>query len=66
MIKLTRDLTNAPLWNSGGRTGNADGMEEELAGTGRLGRFNRRFDGVGARGGVDWGHEMESAQKKEE
>lgn len=65
IIKLTRDLTNAPLWNSGGRSGSADGLDEEISGTGRLGRFNRRFEGVGAMGGVDWGEEMTSVPKKD-
>ncbi|KAJ7625544.1 hypothetical protein FB45DRAFT_921716 [Roridomyces roridus] len=59
LIRLTRDTTSNPLWNTGmwldGR-----GMEEENETTGRLGRFNRKFDGIGGAGQeVDW---MEGAE----
>ncbi|EIW75045.1 hypothetical protein CONPUDRAFT_169897 [Coniophora puteana RWD-64-598 SS2] len=45
VITLTRDTSNNPLWSAtarmmGGRTGVE---EEEEAGTGRMGRFKRRF-----------------------
>ncbi|KAJ6601144.1 hypothetical protein DFH09DRAFT_969720 [Mycena vulgaris] len=54
LIRLTRDTTSNPLWNTGmwvdGR-----GLEEESETTGRLGRFNRKFDGIGGGGEtVDW------------
>ncbi|KAJ7503107.1 hypothetical protein B0H11DRAFT_1987819 [Mycena galericulata] len=54
LIRLTRDTTSNPLWNTGmwldGR-----GMEEESETTGRLGRFNRKFEGIGGAGSdVDW------------
>jgi hypothetical protein len=44
VIRLTRDVTNNPLWNSATWAG-AHGIEEEDAATGRLGRFQRRFEG---------------------
>ncbi len=42
VTKLTRDVTNHPLWNPAmeRRGGVGDGSEEEA---GRLGRFRRRF-----------------------
>lgn len=51
-IRLTRDTTTHPLWNASSM-GNAEGDEGEV--TGRLGRFNRRFEGLGGSGGdVQW------------
>jgi hypothetical protein len=64
MIKLTRDMTNNPMWNPG--LWKSDGAEEEGEVTGRLGRFNRRFEGLGGIGeGVDWmgGPEVEQNKK---
>lgn len=52
VIRLTRDTTNHPLWNVSRLSG--DSLEEDKV-TGRLGRFNRRFDGIGGHGqDVDW------------
>jgi len=56
---------NNPLWNSGSMGGQRG--EEELVG-GRVGRFNRRFEGMGGSksggsGSVDW---MESMDMGEE
>ncbi|KAG6890197.1 hypothetical protein C0992_002854 [Termitomyces sp. T32_za158] len=45
-IRLTRDTTNNPVWNTG-TWSNARGVEEEMSMTGRLGRFNRRFEEIG-------------------
>ncbi|KAH7927018.1 hypothetical protein BV22DRAFT_1061762 [Leucogyrophana mollusca] len=45
-IRLTRDTTNNPLWNATARlSGSVSGgvEEEEEEGTGRMGRFRRRF-----------------------
>ncbi|KAG0706684.1 hypothetical protein DFH29DRAFT_900893 [Suillus ampliporus] len=46
-ITLTRDTTNNPLWNATQRLSGAVGEggieDEEQEGTGRLGRFRRRF-----------------------
>src|ERR1700689_706777 len=55
LFRLTRDLTNNPLWNSGSMGGQRG--EEELVG-GSVGRFNRRFEAMGgsktgASGSVD-------------
>ncbi|CAK5280896.1 unnamed protein product [Mycena citricolor] len=53
-IVLTRDTTSNPLWNTG-MWADGRGLEEENETTGRLGRFNRRFDGIGGSGqSVDW------------
>ncbi|KAI0315215.1 hypothetical protein OF83DRAFT_373223 [Amylostereum chailletii] len=53
LLRLTRDVTNAPVWNISILTG--EGAQEESATTGRLGRFNRRF----AQEEVDWMAEAE-------
>lgn len=43
-LRLTRDVTNNPLWApSTERRGMGDGVEE-----GRVGRFRRRFEGAGS------------------
>jgi len=53
VIRLTRDVTNNPLWNTAMMR--AEGAEEESETTGRLGRFNRRFgSGSGQDGAMDW------------
>lgn len=52
LIRLTRDVTNHPLWNVSALTG--EGAAEESEVTGRLGRFNRKFVGD-----VDWMSEAE-------
>ncbi|KAL0952960.1 hypothetical protein HGRIS_007171 [Hohenbuehelia grisea] len=54
LTRLTRDTTSNPLWNTGVWTDDQS-VEEEGATTGRLGRFNRRFEGIGGAGtDVDW------------
>ncbi|KAF8332461.1 hypothetical protein F5887DRAFT_889512 [Amanita rubescens] len=46
-IRLTRDTTNNPVWNT--RMWLTDStMEDEEQATGRLGRFRRRFEGLGS------------------
>jgi ribosomal protein L31 len=52
LIRLTRDVTNHPLWNVSALTG--EGAAEESEVTGRLGRFNRKFVED-----VDWMSEAE-------
>jgi len=52
LIRLTRDVTNHPLWNVSALTG--EGAAEESEVTGRLGRFQRKFVGE-----VDWMSEAE-------
>jgi len=54
LIRLTRDVTNHPLWNVSALTG--EGAAEESEVTGRLGRFNRKFVDD-----VDWMSEAEGA-----
>ncbi|PSR78461.1 hypothetical protein PHLCEN_2v7404 [Hermanssonia centrifuga] len=52
VFQLPRDTTNNPIWNA--LTWDADDAEEDTI-AGRLGRFNRRFDGIGGHGGdIDW------------
>ncbi|KAF8695802.1 hypothetical protein AX14_001641 [Amanita brunnescens Koide BX004] len=46
-IRLTRDTTNNPIWNTHlWLTDSA--MEDEAKLTGRMGRFHRRFEGLGS------------------
>ncbi|KAF8881548.1 hypothetical protein CPB85DRAFT_1197927, partial [Mucidula mucida] len=46
LLRLTRDTTNNPIWNTY-LWADEGAMEDEANTTGRLGRFNRRFEGVG-------------------
>lgn len=61
VITLTRDTTNNPLWSP--FIGNKeDATSEQL--TGRLGRFNKRFDGIGGLGEeIDWMNEGAEDEK---
>ena len=64
-IILTRDTSNNPVWNPSLWLGEND---EEDSVTGRLGRFNRRFEGIGGHGeDVDWmgGADPSSSPKDE-
>ncbi|KAH9948328.1 hypothetical protein B0H21DRAFT_252515 [Amylocystis lapponica] len=64
LFRLTRDSTNNPLWNAARLSGETE--EEDLV-TGRLGRFNRRFDGLGGHGQVvDWTNEASGETLREE
>jgi hypothetical protein len=45
MVKLTRDTTNNPLWNTAAWASERS-LEEEDGSTGRMGRFSRKFGGV--------------------
>jgi len=54
LIRLTRDVTNHPMWNVSALTG--EGAAEESEVTGRLGRFNRKFVED-----IDWMSEAEVA-----
>ncbi|TFK50624.1 hypothetical protein OE88DRAFT_1631460 [Heliocybe sulcata] len=60
--RLTRDVSNNPLWNTAMMR--AEGAEEESETTGRLGRFNRRF-GAGSQDAVDWSDFSELPGKNE-
>jgi hypothetical protein len=53
LIRLTRDVTNHPLWNVAAAL-RGEGVLEESEVTGRLGRFNRKFVEE-----VDWMSEAE-------
>ncbi|KAF8637457.1 hypothetical protein AX17_002802 [Amanita inopinata Kibby_2008] len=57
-LRLTRDTTNNPIWNTSLWLSDK-GIEEEMAETGRLGRFNRKFEGLGsAVSDAGWMEEM--------
>jgi hypothetical protein len=64
-ISLTRDTTNNPLWAP--FFGNKEDAESAAL-AGRLGRFNKRFDGLGGLGeDIDWmsaKQDDETTQKK--
>ncbi|EPQ55570.1 hypothetical protein GLOTRDRAFT_115914 [Gloeophyllum trabeum ATCC 11539] len=62
LIRLTRDVTNNPLWNTAMMR--AQGAEEESETTGRLGRFSRRFGGGAQEGVVDWENFSELAESE--
>lgn len=62
VLRLTRDTCNNPLWNSG--VWAEGGAEEEGESTGRLGRFNRRFD-LGTEDGADWMNAQEGPANEE-
>jgi hypothetical protein len=49
-IRLTRDLTNNPLWNYGMNKGGM--FEDEEGSSGRMGRFRRKFEEFS--GDLDW------------
>ncbi|KAF4611867.1 hypothetical protein D9613_003962 [Agrocybe pediades] len=46
LVRLTRDTTNNPLWNTGNP--NDTSIEEESSSTGRMGRFSRKFETLGS------------------
>jgi len=54
LIRLTRDVTNHPLWNVAAAL-RGEGVAEESEVSGRLGRFNRKFVEE-----VDWMSEAEA------
>ncbi|TFK35866.1 hypothetical protein BDQ12DRAFT_655204 [Crucibulum laeve] len=47
VMRLTRDTTNNPMWNTGAWSSDRS-VEEESATTGRLGRFSRKFEELGS------------------
>jgi Ribosomal protein L31p, N-terminal len=49
-IRLTRDLTNNPLWNYGMSKGGL--FEDEEGSSGRMGRFRRKFEEFSSN--LDW------------
>lgn len=44
-MRLTRDTTNNPVWNTA-TWASERSLEEEIGSTGRLGRFSRKFGGI--------------------
>ena len=46
LVRLTRDITNNPHWNTGNPSDRS--IEEESGSTGRMGRFNRKFEELGS------------------
>ncbi|EAU87324.1 hypothetical protein CC1G_02083 [Coprinopsis cinerea okayama7 len=63
LVRLTRDTTNNPMYNPAAASGR--GVEEESGTTGRLGRFNRRYEELGAEIGEMATPVEEPAAKKE-
>ncbi|THU79471.1 hypothetical protein K435DRAFT_736909 [Dendrothele bispora CBS 962.96] len=59
IIRLTRDTTNNPAWNTY-MWADDQAVEDEANTTGRVGRFNRRFEGIGGHGDkqMDWAGSM--------
>ncbi|KAF5353323.1 hypothetical protein D9756_007989 [Leucocoprinus leucothites] len=45
MVRLTRDTTNNPVWNTANWASDR-ALDEETGSAGRMGRFNRKFGGV--------------------
>ncbi|PPQ73205.1 hypothetical protein CVT24_010025 [Panaeolus cyanescens] len=65
LVRLTRDTTNNPAWNTGNPADR--GMEEESGMTGRMGRFRRRFEGLEKELEDEvWMEEMRGVGKAEE
>lgn len=53
LVRLTRDTTNNPMYNFAAASDRS--VEEESGTTGRLGRFNRRFEELGSNlSDMDW------------
>ena len=53
-IRLTRDTTNNPTWNTG-MWSSENAFDDQDKMSGRLGRFSRRFEGLGrAASKVEW------------
>ena len=64
LVRLTRDTTNNPYWNTGNPSDRS--LEEESGTTGRLGRFSRRFEDLGAQlDDTQWMEEMSTVMKAE-
>lgn len=53
VLRLTRDVTNNPLWNLGDLSKTSE-LENEGQMTGRMGRFNRRFAEGQGRTEMEW------------
>jgi len=63
-VRLTRDTTNNPQWNTGNPSDRS--LEEENSTTGRMGRFSRKFEALGSQlDDSDWMDEMSTVMKAE-
>ncbi|KAF5364644.1 hypothetical protein D9758_005577 [Tetrapyrgos nigripes] len=55
ILRLTRDTTNHPVWNTY-MWADDEAVEDEANTTGRVGRFNKKFEGIGGHGEqIDFG-----------
>ncbi|PPR06489.1 hypothetical protein CVT26_004578 [Gymnopilus dilepis] len=64
LVRLTRDTTNNPLWNTA--NANDQSLEEENSSTGRMGRFSRKFEELGSQlDDAKWMEEMSTVMKAE-
>jgi len=64
LVRLTRDTTNNPFWNTGNPSDKS--IEEESGTAGRMGRFNRRFEDLGTQlDDTQWMEEMSTVMKAE-
>ncbi|CAA7262636.1 unnamed protein product [Cyclocybe aegerita] len=64
LVRLTRDTTNNPYWNTGNPSDRS--IEEESSTTGRMGRFSRRFEELGADlDDTQWMEDMSTVMKAE-
>ncbi|KAF9522513.1 hypothetical protein CPB83DRAFT_110999 [Crepidotus variabilis] len=64
LVRLTRDTTNNPHWNTGNPGDRT--MEEETGSAGRMGRFSRKFEELTVgMDDADWMEEMSTVMKPE-
>ncbi|KAF8182887.1 hypothetical protein BJ912DRAFT_853829, partial [Pholiota molesta] len=64
LMRLTRDTTNNPQWNTGNPGDRS--FEEENTTTGRIGRFSRKFEELGSElDDTQWMDEMSTVMKAE-
>ncbi|KAF9007117.1 hypothetical protein BDQ17DRAFT_1540159 [Cyathus striatus] len=65
IIRLVRDLTTNPVWN--GNNSNLSAFDEESGSTGRMGRYNRKFEkdskGSGIASDEKWFEEIAESTK---
>lgn len=64
LVRLTRDTTNNPHWNTGNPGDRS--LEDESGSAGRMGRFSRKFEDLGSElDNLQWMEEMSSMAKHE-
>jgi hypothetical protein len=64
LVRLTRDTTNNPHWNTGNPSDRS--VEDESGASGRLGRFSRKFEELGSHlDDTSWMEEMSTVMGKE-